>query len=136
MSLVVAMLLTLAISTFVPAIGPADALGFKPETAPIVRALHESPAAQVLQYAGIVSFPSFHTVMAVQFAYAYRSLRLVFPTAIGLNALMIVSVPYAGDHYFIDVLAGAVIAIAGIAVARWIMQIQRLVRPPEVATTF
>ncbi len=114
MGLVLAALMTFAVATFVPAIGPGDALGFLPEPAPVIRALNGSPTAQVLRYTGVVTFPSFHTVMAILFAYACRNVRWLFPAIGGLNALMLISVPYSGDHYLVDMIAGAIIAIIAI----------------------
>jgi small basic protein len=124
-ALAVSMIATLAIATFVPAIGPADALGFEPAPAWIIRALQSSPAAQRLPYQGIVSFPSFHMVMAVLFAYACRGMRWVFPAAVGFNVLMAISIPYGGDHYLVDVLAGAAVAGVSILIARWISAVRR-----------
>lgn len=118
LSLLLAMALTLVIATFVPAIGPADALGFRPEPAPVIRALHASPTAQVLKYTGVVTFPSFHTIMAILFTFACRSIRFVFPAAVCLNLLMLVSVPLAGDHYLVDMIAGTIVALTAINVVR------------------
>ena len=67
---------------------------------------------------GLVTFPSFHTILAIITTYAARGLRVVFPALVVLNATMIVStVPYGG-HYLVDVLAGAVIAVVCIAAVR------------------
>lgn len=125
MSLCVAIALTLVITTFVPAIGPGDALGLKPEPAPIIRALQVSPGEHILRYTGIVSFPSFHAAMAVLFAYACRGMWLIFPAAIGLNALMIIGTPYEGDHYVVDVIAGIVVAVVAVVVTRQVLSAQR-----------
>jgi len=113
-ALSLALLLTLIITSFLPAIGPAEAFGLHPEPAPVVHALYAGARGQTLPYAGIVSFPSFHTVMAVLFAYGCRGLRWLFPVAIAFNALMVVSVPLCGDHYLVDVLAGAAVAAVSI----------------------
>jgi membrane-associated phospholipid phosphatase len=121
-TLSVAMLLTLVIFAFAPAIGPDKFEGSEPDWAPIIRALQASPSGQVFQYAGLISFPSFHTVMALLFAYTFRGIRLLFPAAIGLNALMVVSIPYSGDHYLVDLAAGALVAILAIAATKVLMR--------------
>jgi hypothetical protein len=60
---------------------------------------------------GLVTFPSFHTMLAIVTTYAARGLRVVFPCLLVLNTVMIVStVPYGG-HYLVDVLAGGAIAL-------------------------
>jgi hypothetical protein len=107
--MLLAMTATLVIGTFVPAIGPAAAYGFGPEPEAIIHALR-SGGSQKLPYAGIVSFPSFHTVMAVLFTYAHRDIDKTFHYALALNAVMLVSTLYNGDHYLSDILAGFLVA--------------------------
>lgn len=57
---------------------------------------------------GLVSFPSLHTILALSFAYTLRHVSVVFPLAVALNALMIVSTLTQGGHYLADVLSGLV----------------------------
>lgn len=64
---------------------------------------------------GMVSMPSFHTVLGVLFAYALRRGRVVAPLALLFNGWMIASTPTQGGHYFVDVLAGLLVACAAIA---------------------
>ena len=65
------------------------------------------------QLKGIISFPSFHAVMAVLLTRIHRGSRLLWPMA-ALNAVMLLSVLSEGGHYLVDAIAGA--AIAGIAI--------------------
>jgi membrane-associated phospholipid phosphatase len=67
---------------------------------------------------GLVSFPSLHTILALCYAYALRHVRYVFPMAIALNALMIVSTLTQGGHYLADVLSGLVAGAVVICVVR------------------
>jgi membrane-associated phospholipid phosphatase len=68
---------------------------------------------------GLVTFPSFHTVLAIITAYAFRGIRfLALPAAI-LNGIVVVSTLPEGGHFLVDVIAGAIIAVAGIALVRW-----------------
>lgn len=108
-SVLVALLATIAISMFLPAIGPADTHGFTTPQGSIIRALR-SGSATSLAYVGIVSFPSFHTVMAILFAVAHRDNWWSFPIFLILNVLMLIAIPYSGNHYLTDVIGGAVIA--------------------------
>jgi membrane-associated phospholipid phosphatase len=66
--------------------------------------------------AGMVSFPSFHTIVAVLTAWALWPLRIIGPIAVLLNAILIVSTVPWGGHYLIDIPAGAAIAVLGITV--------------------
>ncbi|WP_186307824.1 phosphatase PAP2 family protein [Paraburkholderia sp. BCC1884] len=59
---------------------------------------------------GLVSIPSFHTVLAVLFTYALRRTPLLFWCAVVLNTTMIASTPTQGGHYLADVIAGLALA--------------------------
>jgi membrane-associated phospholipid phosphatase len=78
-------------------------------------------AAPVLDFAapqGLVTFPSFHTILAIITAYAVRDVRyLAVPTA-ALNLLVIVSTLPEGGHYLVDLFAGGLIAVFAIFVVR------------------
>jgi membrane-associated phospholipid phosphatase len=61
---------------------------------------------------GVVSFPSFHTMLGIITTYALRDTRALLILAVILNGTMIVSTLPVGGHYLVDVLAGAAISIA------------------------
>lgn|GEM_PF-2346057 len=66
---------------------------------------------------GIVEFPSFHTTMALMFAYTFRHERnLIFIPILFLNVLMIFSCLSQGGHYLVDILGGIAvfIVVAGV----------------------
>ena len=67
---------------------------------------------------GIVTMPSYHTVMAVLLTYAFRGTGLVGYGIATLNAVMLISIPPIGGHYLVDVIAGAALALGAIAVQR------------------
>lgn len=56
---------------------------------------------------GLIQMPSFHTCMAIMFTYAVRSNRYLLALALLLNGVMLLSTPYCGGHYLMDMLAGA-----------------------------
>ena len=60
---------------------------------------------------GLVTFPSFHTAAGLLLVAATWRSWLVIPTAL-YAAVMIASTPVYGGHYFIDLAAGAVVALA------------------------
>jgi hypothetical protein len=70
---------------------------------------------------GIIAFPSFHTVLALIFMHAHRGLRASFIPFVLLNGLMLVSTPSHGGHYLTDMIGGAVVALASIALVRQVM---------------
>jgi membrane-associated phospholipid phosphatase len=59
---------------------------------------------------GLVVFPSFHAALAVLCAYVARSLRILKIPLLALNLLIILSSPAEGGHYFIDIIAGIILA--------------------------
>jgi membrane-associated phospholipid phosphatase len=73
----------------------------------------------VTQTMGIVTFPSFHTIMAIIATYAVRHYRWLFVPFVLLNTVNILSTVPLGGHYFVDVFGGAAIALSAIAIVRW-----------------
>ncbi len=57
---------------------------------------------------GLATFPSFHTVMALLFAWAWRGTWLQWPVWI-LAALIIISTPVIGSHFFMDIVGGVAV---------------------------
>jgi len=68
----------------------------------------------ILSVQGVVSFPSFHTMLGVITTYALRDTRALLIPAIALNGMMIVATLPVGGHHLADVLAGA--AVTGAAI--------------------
>ena len=71
------------------------------------------------QMQGLVSIPSFHAATAVLLIHAMRGIRLLMPIFALLNAAMLVSTPIDGSHFFVDVVAGVVMAMALIALDKF-----------------
>lgn len=63
---------------------------------------------------GLVTFPSFHTAAAVLLAGAAWRSRLFLP-ALAYALLVIAATPVFGGHYFVDLIAGAALALAVLA---------------------
>ena len=63
---------------------------------------------------GLINFPSFHTTLAVLFAYALRGRAAPFVAATLLNVVMVVSVLTEGGHYLVDVISGTAVAVAAV----------------------
>lgn len=59
---------------------------------------------------GLVQLPSFHTILAIMLTYNLRHNRWFFSAALLWNIALILSCPTEGSHYFIDLVAGAVVA--------------------------
>jgi membrane-associated phospholipid phosphatase len=116
-----ALLITVPIAAFWPALGPfATFGGDQGLTAylPHLLALragapwHFSPPLQ-----GIITMPSYHTVLAILLTYAYRGtgpgggMGPVGWAVAVLNGVMLVAIAPIGGHYFVDMIGGGAIAL-------------------------
>lgn len=67
---------------------------------------------------GIITFPSFHTSMALIYIYAFRKMGWVSVMMTLLNLAMLPAIPFIGGHYLADMLGGAAVAFVAIAFVR------------------
>jgi membrane-associated phospholipid phosphatase len=72
----------------------------------------------LLHMTGIVTFPSFHTALAIVLIYVHRPPLPSFVPLMILNVVMLVAIPFAGHHYLVDMIAGAGVAAISIAIVR------------------
>jgi len=68
---------------------------------------------------GLATFPSFHTAMGILIIYCTRERMLLFIPATLYSLVMIAATPIQGGHHLVDVLAGAGMALAAIALLRF-----------------
>jgi hypothetical protein len=115
-------LITAPISGIVPALGafvhfgvpgPAEATYL-----PHLLALREGTTSffSVNEFQGIITMPSYHTVLAILIIYIYRGCGRLFTVALLLNGVMLLSLPSEGGHYLIDLIAGGAIAAVTVAI--------------------
>ena len=128
----VALIVTTAISALVPAIGVFQQIGLDPATltnidpgAYLAQQRDLGPVRDgtlrdldLLNLAGIVTFPSFHACSAVLYAWAFWTVWWMRPIALLANGAMMASTPVDGGHYFIDLFAGIAVALVAILAAR------------------
>jgi PAP2 superfamily len=81
--------------------------------------LQSGQAAQIdaSKVIGIIGAPSFHTVMSLLTVFALSGLGVWFWLAAGWNVLVIASIPVIGGHHIMDMIAGAAVTAASIAIA-------------------
>jgi len=127
-----ALIVTTIVSAMVPAIGtfyhlhltPADYPNIEP--AAYLEQLRDLPPVRdgslrhlnLLTLTGLVTFPSFHAASAVLYLWALWPVRWLRIVALVSNATMLAATPIHGGHYFVDVIAGVAVAVAGIVAAR------------------
>ena len=128
----IALMITTVISVFVPAIGSYQHVGIDPASlknldlraytdflrdfAPVRDGTMRT--LDLLNLSGIVYFPSFHAGSAILYTWALWPVRWIRPFAVLANAAMIAATPVDGAHYFIDVIAGIVLAALSIVLAK------------------
>lgn len=88
-----------------------------------------APVLDLRHLPGLTTFPSFHTAMGLIVIWCARGSRLLFAPMLVLNGLMIASTPAFGSHYFVDILAGGLLAAAAVLLVRRLQPLS----PPERA---
>jgi membrane-associated phospholipid phosphatase len=117
-------LITIAFSAVLPAVGPwvfldlhaTMANGFLPTSStswPVFLGLRDGTFHTIngMNSEGIITFPSLHAALGILFAAALWRIRGIKWAALVLNALMLVATPAYGSHYFVDVIAGVLLAV-------------------------
>ena len=121
LKVLVSALITHIAAIAMPAYGPFEIFGLSAHGSYLPDMLHVK-SGRHLEFAlakmtGVISFPSFHTVMALAYAYAMRKTGAVGWFIAATNFVMLFSIPFYGGHYLVDMIAGAgVTALAIVAV--------------------
>ena len=118
---IIGLLLSTAIATLFPAIGPnptdsPSVLGHGAINDMIVMREGHPVIRSIGELQGIIQFPSYHTFLAVLITWTNRRLATFWPLAV-LNGFMLFAIPAAGNHYLVDLIGGALVAIVSIAAA-------------------
>jgi len=125
------LIVTAAISVFVPALGAYHAFDLSIRDFPLFgRHAYEGQLIDLPRVRdgslrmldlgalnGVVTFPSFHAASAVIYLWALWPAGFMRHVAIVTNGAMLAATPIVGGHYFIDIIGGVAVAIAAIAAA-------------------
>lgn len=115
----VAGILTSAGAALFPAFGTFKAFGIKAEFLPAMERLRSGDLHFTLaKLTGVVSFPSFHTTMALLYIYGFRRAGAIGWLAALLNIVMLPAIPFFGGHYLVDMLGGAGVALLAVVLVR------------------
>jgi hypothetical protein len=66
---------------------------------------------------GLISIPSYHTILGTLICWSMRGSKLLAAFLL-MNAAMLLSTPFVGGHYCVDLLAGFATTVAGILIRR------------------
>jgi hypothetical protein len=113
-------LFTSAGAVLFPAFGPLKSLGVAPHGS-FLPEMEHLKSGQNLNFAlahmtGVVSFPSFHTAMALAYVWGFRKTGAIGWGIAALNLAMLAAIPWYGGHYLVDMIAGAATMLLALAV--------------------
>ena len=141
----VALIITAITASFVPAVSAFIHVDLGPQGYAALPAGHYThvPTLEALRSGamhaiplnnleGLITFPSFHTANGVLFAWAFWKIPYLRWAGIAVNTLLILSTPTTGAHYFVDVGAGAAVAVASIAMSGWILGQHAAIHAPHI----
>ena len=132
-----ALIVTLAIFPFFPAVGPIvyhhatlPGIPFKDGHMDVFMAVRDGTMRELGlgTIRGMVTMPSFHAAAAILLGWAFARVRLVGWAFVGLNIVMFLSAIPIGGHYLVDIIAGGVVALAAILLAKLILASRALPR--------
>jgi membrane-associated phospholipid phosphatase len=146
--LLISAIATIVLSGVLPSLGAHPAYGFEPNKAGaivrLVDVVHYLPDVLALRsgalrhldghFSGIITFPSFHTVMAVTAAWATWHVRWLGVVNAAVAVIVLVTTLPIGGHHLMDVVGGVGISAVAIYVAMRIEGRTRI-RVPSVAAT-
>ncbi len=121
--LVIGLLTSAGVMLF-PALGPYNTFHAGPPDS-FVPVMKHLKSGKDLNFAlghmtGVVSFPSFHTAMALAYVWGFRRTGPIGWAIAALNLLMLVAIPYFGGHYLVDMIAGVgVMAVSLVWTRLW-----------------
>lgn len=132
-----ALMVTICISSLVPAIGAYGVMNITGSDFPNIAGSDGFPGGYAdtlriapllrdgtlrtldfFEAAGILTFPSFHAISAILYIWAFWPIRWLRPFNLFCNGAMIVSTPVGGGHFLIDVIAGIAVAASCLYAAR------------------
>ncbi|HLJ20750.1 MAG TPA: phosphatase PAP2 family protein [Stellaceae bacterium] len=90
-----------------------------------------------MRLTGLISFPSYHALLAVLVACAFARIPKLFPVALALEIAIIAFSPLIGGHYIADILAGSAMGLIAFYAAARIGAPRRAAEPAvrsEIAT--
>ena len=131
-----ALIVVHVVSIFLPAVGAYAYLGVTAADHPqMVLSSGGHTAVHVMQLRtgapfdlngvplmGLITFPSFHTVMAIQAIWAFWQIPVLRWLAVAFNFAVWAGTLLHGSHHLIDTVAGAIVAIATIYAAIWLTE--------------
>jgi hypothetical protein len=125
LSCIFAVAITFPLFACFQAVGPWSYYGYEPsvtqaEYVRVFTALKESDSFAIdLDYAnGLITFPSFHAILALTAGLAFWSFRRLRWVGVAWASIIVAATMTTGWHYVIDVLAGVVVVIASRMAAR------------------
>lgn len=118
----VSAVMTNVIAVAIPAYGPFEVFGLASHGSFLPDMIHLK-SGQDLTFAlskmtGVISFPSYHTVLALSYAWCLRRTGIVGYLAAAINFVMLFSIPFFGGHYLVDLIAGGCVMLLSLGIVK------------------
>jgi len=124
-----ASLITCIGAMYFPALGPFKVFAVEGRGAylPDMEHLltHQNLTFHLSQLTGVVTFPSFHVVVALAYAWGLRHAGRFGRVMVVLNLAMLPSIPVYGGHYLVDAIAGAAVMLVSLGIIKAIPMLAR-----------
>ena len=134
--LLIGCLVTLVISGLLPSIGPYVHYNLDPkhyatlnQIAPGVGQFHvadvlalnkgEYPLFVFGKNSGLITFPSYHALVALALIYSVRNFKLLFWPVAALNTSVLISTVPIGGHYVVDIIGGFGVFVLALVLIDW-----------------
>ena len=135
--LLFALVLTALFCWLMPAMGPYQTFALQSygPFLPEIARLHASHglAISLAQLQGVVTFPSFHTTMALAMIYAFRRTGIIGWGIALANGVLLLGVPVYGGHYLVDMIAGTGVFVLALAAVRLAARLKLRKPAPGIA---
>jgi hypothetical protein len=125
----IACLITCIGAMFFPALGPfklfavPDRGAYLPDMEHLLT--HQNLTFRLSELTGVVTFPSFHVVVALAYAWGLRHAGRFGRVMVVLNLAMLPSIPVYGGHYLVDTIAGAAVMLVSLGIVKAIPVVAR-----------
>ncbi len=114
--------ISIVITSFLFSFVPAAGMIGKFDMDFLIRLWDIRNGSTVMSYSctsSMISFPSFHTVIAILIPYSLRHHHWCLIPVLLINVVMLVAISPDGGHYIADILAGAAVAVTSILMVRY-----------------
>ncbi|WP_423062700.1 phosphatase PAP2 family protein [Candidiatus Paracoxiella cheracis] len=95
--------------------------------------IHAHESIHLFQ-AGLIAFPSYHTIWAILLAYMFWPRKYLFYPVAVFSSLVIVATLASGWHFLTDIIGGMIVAMLSIIITNFLMSIHEKIQEFYIST--